>query len=219
MLREKGEHQTEIFLVRHGKSNAHDGDRRQSPDSPLGGEGVRQAKALAERMTTENIDVIVSSRWDRAFQTAQLVSERLGLEVEVVDGIHEKEQSPKLYGSELTSEIHRRHATEVKKFGNNLDWKFDDEGESLRDLVGRVSRFRDYLIENHRNQNVLVVSHGLFIRTFIIASLLGEDYDDLTFYKIFTSISFDNTSVTLLEYDEKKTHWELKYLNDHSHIK
>jgi broad specificity phosphatase PhoE len=208
-----------VYLVRHGRSTARDSDKRQSPDSPLGEEGLKQAKALAKRMAKEKIDVVISSKWDRAFQTAEIVSKKIGIKLETIEGVHEKEQNPNLYGADLASEVHQRYMDEVKKFGGDLDWKFDGQGESLRDLLKRAEKFKNHLISKHRRESVLVIGHGLFIRAFVILALLGDKYDDKTFYRVFTSLSCANTGISLLEFLPEKKHWELRYLNDHLHIR
>lgn len=208
-----------LYLVRHGKSNASENNKRQAPTSPLSEEGKKQALALAERMTKEEIDILISSKWDRAYQTAEAVSKKLNLKLETIEGIHEKEHHPDMYGVSLDNELFRKYWKEVEKKESNLDWKFGGRGESLRDLINRVEKFQKHLIENHKNQNVLVVTHGLFVRTFVILSLLQDKFNDEVFYKLFTSISIENTGITLLEYLPDRNHWELKFLNDHLHIK
>lgn len=208
-----------VFLIRHGESADHEGDKRQRPDSSLGDRGREQAKAVAERMLKEDIDVVFSSKLNRARETAEEISKKLGISVEIFEGIHEKEQNPDLYGADMASEVHQRYIAAVEKFGHDFDWKFDGKGESLNDLIKRANKFQEHLLKNHKKQNVLVVTHGLFIRAFVILSLLGDNFDEKTFYKIFTSISFANTGVTLLEYSSDRKHWELRYMNDHLHIR
>ena len=207
-----------IFLVRHGQSADHEGDRRQKPDSVLGKNGKRQARALAARMTKEKVDVIISSKWDRAYQTAETVAKKLKLKLQVIEYIHEKEQNPALYGATMTSGLQERYVNAVKQFGADLDWRFDGEGESIRDVIGRVNKFREYLLKNYASKNVVVVSHGLFIRTFIILALLPE-CSDKTFYELFMSLSTDNTGISLMEYLPDKKRWELRYFNEHVHIR
>ena len=208
-----------VYLVRHAQSAAHAETKRQSPDSPLGKEGAKQVELLAQRLKKENIEIILSSKWDRASQTAEKVSKKLKVKMELFEGIHEREQHPSLYGAELSGEIHKRYIKESEKFEHNLDWKFGGKGESLRDLIERVIKFQKHLIKHHKDQSVLVVTHGIFITTFVIIALLGEDYGDKTFYKIFQSLSFENTAITLMEYDSKGRVWRLRYLNDHMHLK
>lgn len=208
-----------IFLIRHGKSDAHEENRRQSPASPLGQEGIRQAHAASRRMAKEQIDVILSSKWDRAKQTASIISQKLEIPIELFEGIHEKEQNPSLYGVEMTSKIQARYQKESDNAQDNLDWKFEGQGESMRELIKRAADFMNHLKKHHKRHTVLAVSHGLFIRSVVILALLGEKYDEKSFAKIFRSMTISNTSVTLLEYDPRRNHWELRYLNDHLHIK
>ncbi len=208
-----------LYLVRHGKTDAKENNRKQAPTSPLSEEGKKQALAVAERLAKEKIDVIISSKWDRAYQTAEAVANKLKLKLETIEGIHEKEHNPDIYGIDLDSILFKKYSEEVEKFENNLDWKFDGKGESIRDLINRAKKFQSYLIKKYKDENVLVVSHGQFIRAFVIFSLLGEDYNDKTFYKMYTSITTSNTGVSLFEYFPERKHWELIYLNDHLHIK
>lgn len=213
------ENRLNVFLVRHGETADHEGDRRQTPDSLLGEKGRNQAIAVAERLTKEKIDVILCSKLIRTRETAEKISEKLKIPVEIFEGIHEKEQNPDLYGADLASELHQRYIDEVEKFGEDLDWKFEGKGESLRDLIMRAGKFQKHLIASHKKQNVLVVTHGLFIRAFVVLALLGTNYDEKVFHRIFRSISFDNTGITLLEYYPDKKHWEVMYMNDHLHIR
>jgi len=112
----------------------------------------------------------------------------------------------------------RINMKEKEKFGVDIDWKFAGEGESVRDLTRRVNEFQKHLIEKHNVQNILVVTHDFFIRSFVCTALLGEKYDEKSFMKIFGSISCANTSLTLFDYDKKRKHWELVYLNEHLHL-
>lgn len=208
-----------LYLVRHGKTNAKENNRKQAPTSPLSDEGKKQASAVAERLTKEQIDVIISSKWDRAYQTAEAVAKKLEMKFETVEGIHEKEHNPDIYGVDLDSELFKRYSNEIENFDSDIDWKFDGIGESLRDLINRAKKFQGYLTKKYKDKNVLVVSHGQFIRAFVILSILGESYDDKTFYKIYTSMTISNTGISLFEYFPDRDHWELIYLNDHLHTR
>src|SRR3989344_9303834 len=123
-----------LYLVRHAKSRAMENNERQSSQSPLSDEGRKQATALAKRIAREKIDMIISSKWDRAYQTAEIVSEILKLKFETIEGIHEKEQSPDLEGASFKSSIHKRYTEEIGKYESNLNWRFDAKSESVRDL-------------------------------------------------------------------------------------
>jgi probable phosphoglycerate mutase len=207
-----------VFLVRHGKSDAHEHSRRQSPNSPLGSIGQKQAIAVATRMKSENVDLILTSKFDRAHQTATAIAKAMKMELEVFEGIHEKEQNPLIYGARNEDQLIKRFVSEEAKNLHDLDWKFEGKGESSREVMQRALIFEQHLIEKHKGQNLVVVSHGHFIKSFVILTILGKDYSDEAFYKIYASISIANTGITLLEYIEDEKKWRLRYLNDHLHI-
>ncbi len=68
-----------FFLIRHGMSENHRGFLGSS-DPPLVPEGRRQAEALAETLANAGIEMIVSSRLQRAAETARVLGLRLGIE-------------------------------------------------------------------------------------------------------------------------------------------
>ena len=71
---------------------------------------------LAQRLKKENINIILSSKWHRASQTAEKVSKNLKVKLKLFEGIHEKEQHPGLYGAKLSSEIHQRYIEEIQQY-------------------------------------------------------------------------------------------------------
>jgi probable phosphoglycerate mutase len=208
----------EVFLVRHAQSDAHSKGRRQAPDSSLSERGSRQALALARRLKLCDIDLILTSKLPRAKQTAEIMAKVLAKPLEIFEGIHEREQHPSLYGASYESRIHNQNVAEIAENMDNLDWKFRGRGESIRQVIKRAVKFKKHLEENHLDQNLLVISHGIFIRCFVAACILGENYQDDGFIAINRSLRFDNAGVSLLEYDEDRKSWEIKYLNDCSHL-
>lgn len=207
----------QLFLVRHGECNSYEKGRRQKPDSPLSKIGKKQAGLVAKRFKKENIDLIISSSWTRAFQTARVISETTGIHLETFDWVHERKQHPKLYGVKFESKIHNKYLSEIIK-NNDLDWKFRGKGESLRDVIKRAQKLERHLVKKHLGQNILLVSHGIFIRCFLGIAILGRGYDDTSFMNFYRALSFNNTGVNLLKYDEEQKRWNLRYLNDHHHL-
>ncbi len=208
-----------LFLIRHAKSADHEALRRQTPTSPLGEEGKRQAQKVAQRMKEESVDVIFASKWDRARETAEYIAKAVEKEVELFDGIHEKEQNPVVYGLSIEDPVIKRYQEELAHFERDMHWKFDGQGESIHEVIKRAQAFCKHLEEEHSGQNVLVVSHGIFISIFVIRALLGKNYDEDAFIKLLYGISIKNTGITCMEYDPIKESWVLRYLNDHLHLK
>jgi probable phosphoglycerate mutase len=207
-----------VFLVRHGQSDAHSKGRRQAPDSSLSEIGSRQALVLAKKLKFYDIDLILTSKLPRARQTAEIITEILAKPLEIFEGIHEREQHLSLYGASYESKIHNQNVVEIAENMDNLDWKFRGKGESIRQVIKRAIKFKKHLEENHLNQNLLVISHGIFIRCFVAVCILGENYQDDCFVAINRSLCFSNAGVSLLEYNKDQKSWEIKYLNDCSHL-
>lgn len=67
---------TTIFLVRHGETvdNARQIMQGQTPGE-LNEQGREQARQVAERLATEEIDAVVASDLRRAIQTAEYIAE------------------------------------------------------------------------------------------------------------------------------------------------
>jgi len=83
----------DLYLIRHGKTDNHIENKRQSPDTPLGEVGKKQAQALAEKMGISKIDKLYSSEWPRAAQTAQYLSTKLDLIIQTHPLVHESQKT------------------------------------------------------------------------------------------------------------------------------
>ena len=71
---------TIITLIRHGETEWNLSGRWQGhADSPLSSRGVEQAKALGERIKSEEFDFYYSSDLGRALHTSKLVGEPSGM--------------------------------------------------------------------------------------------------------------------------------------------
>ena len=73
----------EFFIFRHGETP---NNRRllwqgQSSDVDLNGNGIRQAGDLAHTMQRKNLEVIVSSPYQRALHTAKIVAKQCQIPV------------------------------------------------------------------------------------------------------------------------------------------
>ena len=207
-----------VFLVRHAVSNISKG-KWQTSESKLGKVGESQSKALAKRSRFQSVDLILSSKWTRAKETAEIISKITDKPLELFDGIHERKQHPEIYGLDRKSKISMKYYREAYSNYANLDWKYDKKEESYRELIERTEKFRRHLEKKHEQKTLLVISHEIFIRCFIASCLLGRKYDDLTFKKIYSALTISNTGISLLEYVEKRKTWRLWYLNDFSHLK
>lgn len=72
-----------LYFLRHGIADWPDWDPARDHERPLTKDGVKKMKQQAKRLADLDvkIDVVLSSPYARAFQTADIVAGKLGLEV------------------------------------------------------------------------------------------------------------------------------------------
>jgi probable phosphoglycerate mutase len=79
-----------LFLFRHGETDWNREGRLQGhTDTPLNATGLAQADALAETLRPHRLDAVVSSDLLRAWTTARIVAEMLGLPLLADPGLRE----------------------------------------------------------------------------------------------------------------------------------
>lgn len=208
-----------LYLVRHGRTDTFDKGIIQSPDTPLGEYGLSQAKRMAKKLKLVNIDHIYTSDFPRALQTATQISKLTSITVKTHLEVREKIKNTSLDGAPLDGEINLRFTKERQENTYNLDWKFDGQGESTNDLLLRAQKVIDFLISDHTNDSVVIVSHAYFIEAFLAKVLLGTATDKLILAEFMKNISVENASITSLKYNPNKKSWRLLTLNDFSHLK
>ncbi len=206
-----------LFLIRHALSET-SRENWQTPDSKLGKVGEKQAEVLGSRSRFSGTDNIFSSNWERSLKTAEIISSNLGVKTEILDYIHEREQSPEIYGTARDSEISKKYVRQSYENFGDLDWKFEDKEESIREVLERASKLSKFLTENYQGKRILVVSHDIFIRCFISRILLGSKYSDKTMARTISSITINHAGISLLIYSSQMKSWKINYINDYSHL-
>ncbi len=206
-----------IFLVRHAEG-LDSNTIWQTPETPLSETGKKQAQALINTRRFKNIDKILTSDLIRSRETAEIIAGGFSKEVEVVEGIQERQQSSKIYGLSRTDRIAEKYFQDIVQHSVDWDWKWDAEEESFTEVIKRAVKFRNNLIRNHSQKDVLVISHDVFLRCFITICILGENSDKVSFQQLHRSIAIEKTGISLLIYREEKKSFKLWYLNDYSHL-
>lgn len=90
----KREDTMKVIFIRHGEPNYLPCDERgfigQGRDlAPLTDEGIQQAENVAKNSILSGSEIIVSSPYTRALQTAAIISRNTGLEIKVKVDLHE----------------------------------------------------------------------------------------------------------------------------------
>jgi alpha-ribazole phosphatase/probable phosphoglycerate mutase len=161
---------TTVWLVRHALPDGVEGRCYGRYDARLSAEGIGQARELAQRMAHEPLSQIYSSTLRRALETAQILAEPHRLPVQRLDEfieIHFGDFEGLTY-----EEIQTRYPDIFRLWMERpAETKFPN-GESFSDLRKRVLGALESLLERHRKESFVVVSHAGVIRL-IIAEVLG----------------------------------------------
>ena len=156
-----------MFLVRHGQSefNVHFSVTRQDPlirDPSLTELGRQQVRAAAETLGEYDLKQIIASPYRRALQTAEILSEALGLDCIIDAAVGEHA----LYYCDI--------GTETSKLQSDWpNWNFahlgeewwPDSGEAFESVQQRSRRFFEARKQEPDFERLLIVSHWGFIRS------------------------------------------------------
>jgi broad specificity phosphatase PhoE len=162
---------TTLLLARHGETDWNrDGRWQGHSDTPLNELGRRQARELAAQL--DGVDALYSSDLARACETAEIVAERLGLEVRTDPRL--RERSFGAWEGLTSAEIERRFAEEHGRWQAGEGFGADD-AEPFDAFAERIHAFLEDVLHQHPGENILIVAHGGSIRV-IHALAAGLDY-------------------------------------------
>jgi probable phosphoglycerate mutase len=159
--------------VRHGATQLSAEDRfAGATDVDLSDEGRAQASRLAERLRDDRVVAVYCSPLRRTRDTAALVAIPHGLEPIEDAGLREIDHG---HWEGLTrSEVETRYHDEYVRWEEDPFTFAPQGGECGLDVMARALPVIRRIVETHRGQNVVVVSHKATIRL-VISSLLGFD--------------------------------------------
>lgn len=207
-----------VYLVRHGESelNVPTATTILNEDCPLTERGREQAHAIADRCIALPIETIVASRQKRAEETAHIIAEAVKLPVTLSELFIERQIPDEMVGMSRTqAEVRLREWTE-SFFTDN------DRFEDLRDRAGNALA---YLTE-HPSSQILVVTHGFFMRMLLARLIFGTELRPDEFRKWIKATRTDNTGITVITYgpvpqhaiDPHEERWAIRVYNDHAHL-
>ena len=148
-----------IIFLRHGqaKNNIERILTGRTPGIPLTEEGINQAEKAAKFLEHMNISAIYSSPIERARHTAEIVGKHNSLDVTIDDRLIELDMG-KFTGIPY-DEIFTSHGNVFMKFYNGELEIAHNGVETFSEVKKRVLGIVDHVIENHPDENVVLVTH------------------------------------------------------------
>lgn len=180
-----------IFLLRHGETDFNRAGRLQGHmDIPLNQNGRTQVSHAAEILTGLNtgIDLIISSPLSRAYESAEIVAEKLAYKKENI--VVEPMLIERSFGAGEGLTIKER----TEKYVDDLY----PEMELLEDLLKRAHSVFEKIIKFADKQNTLVAAHGAILYAIVTTVTNGQiAYGSKV-------VKFDPGSIHLIRYWDGK---------------
>ncbi|MDH3278076.1 MAG: histidine phosphatase family protein [Nitrosopumilus sp.] len=170
-----------IIFLRHGqaKNNTERILAGRTPGIPLTEKGIDQAKKAAKFLEDMNISAIYSSPIQRAKNTAEIVGKHNSIDVKIDDRLIELDMG-KFTGVPY-DEIFSSHGNVFMKFYKGELEIAHNGVETFADVKKRVLGIVDHVIENHPDENVVLVTHMDPIKAMLstVVSLSPENLFEL----------------------------------------
>ncbi len=169
---------TKIYLIRHGETEDADSGRYKGHlDVPLSENGIKQIKKLAEYLLQHtDLKAVYTSDLNRAIKSAEIIAGLFGLKTVITGKL--KERNFGEWEGMTFNEIEAKWPDAFKAWAAN-PLKFSAVGgESTLEARNRVMPAFNKIIDQHKEQNIAIVSHGGVIRI-ILCELLGIPLENI----------------------------------------
>ena len=148
-----------IIFLRHGQAenNTKKILAGRSPGVDLTQVGIQQAEQSGKMLESLNISAIYSSPIDRALQTAKIVGNHCDLEPVTDDRLIELDMGK--FTKMPYDEIFAKHGNVFLKFYEGSEEVSENGVETFAKVQKRVFDMVDFVINKHKNENVVLVTH------------------------------------------------------------
>lgn len=168
---------TKIYITRHGQTEWNVEKRFQGHrDSNLTELGVKQAKWLGESLRDVEFDVILSSPAGRTMSTANYI--RGHRKIAIIPDPNFYEINLGSWEGVKASDIKEKCPEELYHFWERPDLFQSSNGENFKDLVERVGKGIEGVIEEYQGKAILIVTHAAALKA-IITYIEGKELKDL----------------------------------------
>lgn len=176
---------TTIYFVRHAEPNYenHDDISRE-----LSNKGLKDRRLVTDFLIDKQIDIVLSSPYKRAIDTIRDFAEIKDMGITIIDEFKERR---------VDSEWIEDFNSFCKKQWEDFSYKLSD-GECLEEVQNRNILALSRVLEQYRNKNIVVGSHGTALSTII-------NYYDKSFgYSDFDKIRYLMPWIVEFTFEDKK---------------
>ncbi|MDH4422256.1 MULTISPECIES: phosphoserine phosphatase 1 [Bacillus] len=200
---------TTVYVTRHGETEWNVAKRMQGrQNSALTENGMLQAKQLGDRMKDLSIHAIYSSPSERTLHTAELIKgER---DIPIIADEHFYEINMGIWEGQTIADIEKQYPEEVNLFWNEPHLFQSTSGENFGSVYKRVIEGIQLLLEKHKGESILIVSHAA------AAKLLVGHFAGIEIANVWDDPFMHSASLSVIEFDDDCG--EVKQFADISHF-
>ncbi len=176
---------TTVYFVRHAEPNYenHDDISRE-----LSNKGLIDRRLVTDFLMDKQIDIVLSSAYKRAIDTVRDFAEIQGMGITIIDEFKERKVDC-VWIEDFNSFC--------KKQWEDFSYKLSD-GECLEEVQNRNILALRRVLEQHRNKNIVVDSHGTALSTII------NYYDKAFCYSDFDKIRYLMPWIVEFTFEDKE---------------
>ena len=198
---------TELVLIRHGETLWNIQSRMQGHlNSNLSKLGLSQVSLLGKWMKKINFRHIYCSDSPRARITAEAITKLSGHDLKIDKRLREKNLG--IFEGLTSDEAMDKYPEAFRLFKTAGSEYIIKNGESTKQLLERTFEFIEEIRNIHKNERVIIVTHGGVVRV-LIKHTLGISLDSATCFQI------RNTGIFHLFWDEK---WMVSKMGEVPHL-
>lgn len=192
-----------LYITRHGETVWNTQKRLQGwGDSALTESGIKNARALGERLQDVEFKTIYSSSSQRAYHTAQLICGDRNIPIIKRDDLREISLGD--WEGKTREEIEAIDRENYHAFWNTPHLYTTNSGESFAYLQKRILRAINNISEEQQDGNILIVTHTVVIKNMLL--MLKK----LELEQLWKPPYIHDTSLTIVEFDQGKTTIQLE---------
>lgn len=204
-----------IYFVRHGESDSNADRVMRGHAAILTENGREQARTVAERIARIGVEVLISSTFPRAIETARIIGERIGCVPEHNEIFGEWREPSHVMGKhadlpEVQSMYSAVHSSADPQY------RHTDE-ETFAEMLARARAVLAAL-EQHPAKRICVVAHNGFLKILFGTMVFRDSFNKDMFIHMLRYLKLGNTGITYARFTNPERGWSIVTWNDQSHL-
>lgn len=181
---------TKVYFVRHSKPDL---SVKDNLIRPLTEEGENDCKQVTDFLLNRKITKIFSSPFKRSIDTIRDLANILDLQIDIIEDFRERK---------IDSMWIEDFDSFAKEQWNNFDYKLSN-GESLNEVQKRNISALQHILNENKNENIVIGTHGTALSTIINYYDNNFNYNEFErikgFMPFIVCISFDGDNDIKIE--------------------